>query len=430
MSYNKKANRSNYRRIGDFIQRVKNKNSDGTITRLLGINIDKYFMPSVANVVGTDLSKYKIVKPNQFACNRMHVGRDYRLPVALSKEKEPFIVSPAYDVFEILDSNVLLEEYLMMWFSRKEFDRNCWFHTDTDVRGKLGWDSLCDIELPIPSIEKQRAIVQEYQTITQRIQLNEQLNQKLEETAQAIYKHWFVDFEFPDENGMPYKSSGGEMVYNEELDMDIPKNWNVSLINNIIDTIISHRGKSKSHLDGKNYKNKIYCNPIISAKNIKGGKIVKKESIIYVNNQTLKEWMVTPLKYGDVLLTSEAPLGELLFISNKYNFLLSQRLFGIRANELKTKGIHLYFWLQTSTAKREMEGRSTGTTVQGIKLSELKKLLILCPPLELINLFNIHVSSLISLVETKNDENEINSSICQLLLSKMSKKKTSQQTVL
>lgn len=184
--------RSNYRRIGDFIRPVKVKNSDGLYNDLQGINIDKFFMPSVANTVGVDLKKYKIIKQGQFACNRMHVGRDYRIPIALSDRENPFIVSPAYDVFEIKDKSVLLPDYLMMWFSRKEFDRNAWFYTDADVRGGLPWKSFCDIELPIPSIEKQREIVKEYNTVVNRIKLNEQLNQKLEETAQALYKHWFV----------------------------------------------------------------------------------------------------------------------------------------------------------------------------------------------------------------------------------------------
>lgn len=219
--------RSNYRKIGDYIRPSKIKNTEGIIDLLLGINIDKYFMPSVANVIGTDLSKYKIVKPNQFACNRMHVGRDKRLPIAFSKFDYDFIVSPAYDVFEIIDLEELLPEYLMMWFSRAEFDRNSWFYTDTDVRGKLGWDSFCDMHLPVPTIEKQQEIVDEYNTITNRIKLNEQMNKKLEETAQAIYKHWFVDFEFPNEEGKPYKSAGGKMVWSEEFDKEIPKVWRV-----------------------------------------------------------------------------------------------------------------------------------------------------------------------------------------------------------
>lgn len=180
--------KSNYRKIGDCIKQVKVKNTEGDYNLLLGINIDKYFMPSVANVVGTDLTRYKVVSKNQFACNRMHVGRDYRIPIAMSQTDSSFIVSPAYTVFEIIDTSYLLPEYLMMWFKRPEFDRECWFHTDADVRGGLPWELFCDIELPIPSIEKQREIVAEYNTVVNRIKLNEELNQKLEETAQALYK--------------------------------------------------------------------------------------------------------------------------------------------------------------------------------------------------------------------------------------------------
>ena len=126
--------RSNYKRIWNYIREINNRNKDLSVSNLLGINIDKFFMPSVANIVWTDLSKYKIVKKWQFACNRMHVWRDKRLPVALSKSDEDFIVSPAYNVFEIIDEKELLPEYLMMWFSRQEFDRNAWFYTDADVR--------------------------------------------------------------------------------------------------------------------------------------------------------------------------------------------------------------------------------------------------------------------------------------------------------
>lgn len=227
---------SNRKTIGAIIRQLKVKNTEGQLgkDRLFGINIDKYFMPSVGNVIGADLTKYKIVHRDQFACNRMHVGRDCRLPIALSRSTDAFLVSPAYTVFEIIDSSEILPEYLFMWFSRTEFDREAWFHTDADVRGGLPWDLFCAIELPVPSIEKQRAIIEEYQTVTDRIKLNEQLNQKLEETAQAIYRHWFLDFEFPNEDGQPYKSSGGEMVYNEELDQEIPEAWNVSQLRNIV----------------------------------------------------------------------------------------------------------------------------------------------------------------------------------------------------
>jgi len=224
--------RSNYKRLGDYIEEIKVRNSDLKAKELLGINIDKFFMPSVANIVGTDMSVYKIVKRNQFACNRMHVGRDYRLPISMSKSDDEFMVSPAYDVFGIKNIEILCPEYLMMWFSRREFDRNAWFYTDADVRGGLHWKALCDMQLPIPSITKQREIVKEYNTVVNRIKLNQQLIQKLEETAQTIYKQWFVDFEFPDENGNPYKSSGGEM---EESELgEIPKGWMVESFTKVI----------------------------------------------------------------------------------------------------------------------------------------------------------------------------------------------------
>lgn len=237
--------KSNYKRLGDFITPVKVRNSDLKAKELLGININKYFMPSVANIVGTDLSKYKVVQQNQFACNRMHVGRDFRIPVAVSQSEEPFMVSPAYDVFEIEKTTELMPEYLMMWFSRAEFDRNAWFYTDADVRGGLAWQAFEDMQLPIPHPNKQREIVNEYNILQNRIILNEQLIQKLEETAQAIYREWFVEFEFPfdfaqgkpDENGKPYKSSGGEMVDSEFG--EIPLNWEVGTL---IDLIELQRG--------------------------------------------------------------------------------------------------------------------------------------------------------------------------------------------
>ena len=150
-------------------------------------------MPSVANVIGTDLSNYKVVSKNQFACNLMHVGRDEKIPVAIQNEDEPIIVSPAYVVFEVNDANVLDPEYLMMWFSRSEFDRNAWFYTDGDVRGGMDREALFDMTIPVPDIKEQRDIVAEYKTLQTRIDSNKLLIATLEQTAQTLYRHTFVD---------------------------------------------------------------------------------------------------------------------------------------------------------------------------------------------------------------------------------------------
>ena len=178
--------RSNYEALGKHIKIVDVRNRENITDKILGINIDKSFMPSVANVIGTDLRNYKLLCKGRFACNPMHVGRDERLPVALYDNDEPAIVSPAYFTFEIVDNEILNNEYLMMWFQREEFDRVCWLHTDGSVRGGITWEDICRLELPIPSIEKQREIVKAYKTVTDRIELKRKINDNLEATAQAV----------------------------------------------------------------------------------------------------------------------------------------------------------------------------------------------------------------------------------------------------
>lgn len=171
--------KSNYEPLGKHIQLVDYRNSEEVTSTVLGISIDKEFMPSVANVIGTDLSRYKLISKGLFACNPMHVGRDERLPIALYEKGSPAIVSPAYFMFEIIDRDVLNEEYLMMWFRRPEFDRECWFMTDGSVRGGITWDDLCRIKLPIPSYARQCEIVESYRAITDRIALKRAENDNL-----------------------------------------------------------------------------------------------------------------------------------------------------------------------------------------------------------------------------------------------------------
>lgn len=216
-----------YKKLGEYIRKVDNKNKDMKILNLQGLSMSKEFRKSTSNIVGTDLSKYKIVKQGQFCCDFMSVIRVHKLPVVLNNLGEDVIISPAYVVFEVIDESLLLPEYLMLWFRRSEFDRYADFRCDSSIRGGFQWEELCEVELPIPSIEKQREIVAQYQAVANKIKVNEQICEKLEAAAQALYKHWFVDFEFPNEEGKPYKSSGGKMVWNEELEKEIPEGWEV-----------------------------------------------------------------------------------------------------------------------------------------------------------------------------------------------------------
>ncbi len=226
--------KSNYKKIGDHIRLVDERNAGLKGKALLGLSISKQFIPSVANIIGTDMENYKIIRRNQFACSTMQVRRDKKMPVALLQEVDEAIISSAYPVFEVINSDELLPEYLMMWFTRKEFDREACFYAIGGVRGSLEWEDFCSMKLPIPHPDKQKEIIKEYNIIADRIALNNQLIQKLEETAQAIYKQWFVDFEFPDKNGTPYKTSGGEMEFNEEFGKEIPKGWSSGKLGDIL----------------------------------------------------------------------------------------------------------------------------------------------------------------------------------------------------
>lgn len=213
--------KSNYDRLGNHIRLIDNRNKDLVTEQVLGINIDKFFMPSVANVIGTDLSKYKLIQKGNFACNPMHVGRDERLPVALYTDEKPAIVSPAYFMFEIKDNTVLDAEFLMMWFRRPEFDRICWLHTDGSVRGGITWDDICRMEIPVPPMEEQIEIVNAYKAITDRIAIKKQINDNLEATVQNAFNAEFISF-----------VGNNSSLVDTELGQ-IPENLSVKLVSEI-----------------------------------------------------------------------------------------------------------------------------------------------------------------------------------------------------
>lgn len=180
--------KSNYKRLGDYIQAVNRRNVNCDITDLRGLSLTKEFRKSTSNIVGTDMSTYKIMHKYDLAANFMGLGVLVdKAAIVLKMDETPNIVSGAYPVFKVKNENELHPEYLMMWLIRSEFDRFCVFKSDRGIRGGFDWNDLLETELPIPSVTKQREIVKEYNVIQNRIALNQQLIQKLEETAQAIY---------------------------------------------------------------------------------------------------------------------------------------------------------------------------------------------------------------------------------------------------
>ena len=210
-----------YRLLGDFIRQVDVRNTDGKEENLLGVSVQKMFIPSIANTVGTDFTKYKVVKRGQFTYIPDTSRRGDKIGIALLTDYDEGLVSNIYTVFEVKDENELLPEYLMLWFSRPEFDRYARFKSHGSVREIMDWDEMCKVELPVPSIEKQRSIVKAYNTITDRIELKRKINDNLLATAQAVYKAWFVE----------YKPFGG----------NCPISWRVGSVDEIAEFFDSMR---------------------------------------------------------------------------------------------------------------------------------------------------------------------------------------------
>ena len=180
-----------YRLLGDFIQPVDERNRDLKVDYLLGVSISKQFIPSIANIVGTDLSSYKIVRTGQFAYGPVTSRNGEKISIALLRDKD-CIISSSYTVFEVVNKNALDPEYLMLWFSRPEFDRYARYMSHGSVREIFDWDELCKLELPVPSIDKQRSIVKAYQTITERIELKRRINDNLAAALSSMYKEFFT----------------------------------------------------------------------------------------------------------------------------------------------------------------------------------------------------------------------------------------------
>lgn len=184
--------KSNYKQLGEYIRQVDERNKSLMIDNLLGVSIEKRFIPSIANIVGTDLSSYKIVRTGQFAYGPVTSRNGEKISIAYL-DGEDCIISSSYTVFEVAKKDELDSEYLMLWFSRPEFDRYARYKSHGSVREIFDWNELCMVELPVPPIEEQRKIVQAYKTITDRIELKKKINDNIEAQAEAIYTEMIIN---------------------------------------------------------------------------------------------------------------------------------------------------------------------------------------------------------------------------------------------
>jgi type I restriction enzyme S subunit len=365
-------NKSNYKPIGNYIQKVEHRNRDLKVTRLLGLSMTKEFRETTSNIVGTDMSVYRVMSKYQFACDFMSPIRVNKLPVVLKLDDEPNLVSPAYPVFEIKDRNELDPEYLMMWFRRTEFDRYATFKCDAAIRGGYEWTELCETLIPVPSITKQKEIVKEYNVIQNRIALNQQLILKLEETAQAIYREWFVDFEFPDENGVPYKSNGGEMIDSEFG--EIPKGWSWKEISSISEITSSKR------IFENEYKNEgvpFYRGKEITLK--KSGEIISEP--IYISRERYAEIIKSygkPVE-GDILMTAVGTIGSTYMVSDEEFYFKDGNVVWFKNFIKKGANYFLYDFMQSDKFNSLIDEITIGSTQNAITITTFGQQKIVFP---------------------------------------------------
>lgn len=346
--------KSNSKTLGDIIKAVDERNSDEKTKEVLGISINKEFMPSVANIIGTDLSKYKLLRKSRFAFNSMHTGRDERLPIALFKRDDIAIVSPAYFMFEIKNKDEVDEDYLMIWFQRPEFDHTCWYMTDASVRGGLSWDDFCRISIELPSIEEQRKIVHDYKVIADRIELLKKINVNLEKQAQVLYKSWFVDFD-------PFGNN-------------LPSNWSEVCISDIASVVVC--GKTPSTDDESNFGGKY---PFITIPDMHDSVYATK------TERTLSDKGISKiLPENSVCVSCIATVGLVSLVATP-----SQTNQQINSIICKKDVSSFYVYLKMRTLRSELEALGAGgSATLNVSKSLFSQIKMLYPDVETCNKFD------------------------------------------
>lgn len=358
-----------YRLLGDFIRQVDVRNTDGKEENLLGVSVQKMFIPSIANTVGTDFTKYKVVKRGQFTYILDTSRRGDKIGIALLTDYDEGLVSNIYTVFEVKDENELLPEYLMLWFSRPEFDRYARFKSHGSVREIMDWDEMCKVELPVPSIDKQRSIVKAYQTITERIELKRRINDNLDSTMQAIYKNYFVDF-------TPFKS---EPTCATKLG-EIPASWSVCKFCDLCDLLNGRAYSQEELLDSGKYRV------------LRVGNFFTKNSWYYSDMELEDNKYCYP---DDLLFCWSASFG--LYIWNDVKTIYHYHIWKIDFS--KTAPYYreyIFLYLKQELNKLSKEGH--GSVMAHLTKSGVENLDIVSPPEEIIKQFH---NSIIPFIEHK-----------------------------
>ena len=336
--------KSNYKQLGQFIRQVDVRNSEGKEENLLGVSVQKKFIPSIANTVGTDFKKYKVVKKGQFTYIPDTSRRGDKIGIALLEDYEEGLVSNVYTVFEIIDEKQLIPEYLMLWFSRPEFDRYARFKSHGSVREVMDWDEICKVELPVPPYEKQKEIVDGYKAITERIALKQKINDNLANTEQAILV---------------------ETVINNHT---VP-----TALGDLVDFIDGDRGKNYPTFD--EFTSTGYC-LFLNASNVTSTGF-NFDNCMFVSEEKDKLMNKGHLSPYDIVLTSRGTLGNVALYDKhiKYeNVRINSGMLIIRPKTKRLSPYFIYALLKSSYMKAAIERFKSGSAQPQLPIKDLQKI--------------------------------------------------------
>ena len=378
------AKKSNYKRLGDYIRQVDVRNRDLAVDNLLGLSVNKVFMPSIANTIGTDMTNYKIVNHRQFVYIPDTSRRGDKIAIALLDKWNKAIVSAIYTVFEIIDTQLLLPEYLILWFRRPEFDRYARFKSHGSAREVFEWEEMCDVMLPVPPIEEQRRIVAEYQAIERRIENNRRLIATLEATAQTIYRHMFVDNIDPENlpQGWRMEKLGDVVELSQGIQVEVEDQFQYALpgfnrfIRIIDHTIGTNEPPRFVNITDKRY----YCT----------------------------EYEVSMIRYGDA--------GK---VCRRLSGIIANNLFKISPKRNITNNF-IYYFLNDSNIQQIIRRSAASSTMPAITHKTIKELDCTLPPKDVLILFDKYANSIEKEILNRMHECNCLRSVLSLLLTKLS----------
>lgn len=351
-----------YRFLGEYIRQVDIRNKEGKKENLLGVSVQKQFIQSIANTVGTDFTKYKVVKKGQFTYIPDTSRRGDKIAIALLEDYEEGLVSNVYTVFEVIDTEKLLPEYLMLWFSRPEFDRYARFKSHGSVREVMDWEEMCKVELPVPDIEKQRKIVKAYKTITDRIALKQKINDNLEETAQSLFQEQFVAF------------------YNEN---ELPDGYSIATL----DSLCSIKGGKRLPADGELLDTPT-AHPYIRVRDLGSNRYVcLTNQFQYIDEETHSAISRYIVNTNDIVISIVGTIGLIGKIHTSLNNA------NLTENCVKLANIHtvtpdyLYYTLCYKKQIKEIELLTVGAVQSKLPMYNIQSMKILVPPAEVIEDF-------------------------------------------